>query len=281
MQKQEISNLELWLSFNSEKDEVKKHILKNKLIELYYPLVQKISYRIASNLNWHVSPEELCSMGVDGLYSAIERFSVNEGVDFPAFANLRISGSMVDHIRRNDTIPRSVRAKSNLIENARIKLESQKGRKIYDTEIIEELGIDQKDYLKNTKKYQPINFVSLDGTDVISDKNNSFKKDFISEMEDKKTQSPEEEILRKEFINKLISKNFTKTEQKIIYYYYYRNLTMEEISDKLKMSESRISQLHSGVIPRLKDKIKRNPEFFGKNEEEILINVKNDKKSLF
>jgi RNA polymerase sigma factor for flagellar operon FliA len=85
-------------------------------------------------------------------------------------------------------------------------------------------------------------------------------------MIDKKSISPDSKILRKEFLNKLISKNFSKIEQKIIYYYYYNNLTMEEISEKLDISESRVSQLHSNVIPRLKNKIERNPVFFENKE---------------
>ena len=99
-------------------------------------------------------------------------------------------------------------------------------------------------------------------------------------MIDKRSNSPDSKVLRKEFLNKLISKNFTKIEQKIIYYYYYDNLTMEDIAKKLDISESRVSQLHSDIIPRLKNKIERNPDFFGKDLEKYMEKC-NDTDPLF
>lgn len=279
MKKQKIGNLELWQKFQKEKNKIKKGELRNQLIEEYYPLVQKISYKVASNLAWNVLPEELCSFGVDGLYSAVERFSLDAGVDFPTFAGRRIGGSMVDGVRKNDVVPRSVRTNNSLFEKTRLEMETAQGRRISEFEIIERLGISQEEYLKNIKKYQPTGFVSLDGTDICNDsKQEDFKKDSVSSMEDRKSTSPDSKVLRKEFLNKLISKNFTKIEQKIIYYYYYDNLTMEEIAKKLDMSESRISQLHSDVLPRLKNKIERNPTFFG---EKVYVEEGNDSDPLF
>jgi RNA polymerase sigma factor for flagellar operon FliA len=266
MKKQKIHNLDLWEKFQNEKNKIKKDKLRNQLIEIYYPLVQKISYKVATNLAWHVQPEELSSFGVDGLYSAVERFSLDAGVDFPAFANRRIGGSMIDGVRKDDIVPRSVRTNNNLFEKTRSEMETTHGRKVTEFEIIEKLGISQEEYLKDIKKYKPTGFVSLDGTDICNNEQEDYKKDSMSSMIDKKSISPDNIILRKEFLNKLISKNFSKIEQKIIYYYYYDNLTMEEISDKLDISESRVSQLHSNVIPRLKNKIERNPVFFENKE---------------
>jgi RNA polymerase sigma factor FliA len=265
MEKQVIGNLELWKKFKEEKNEIKKNKLRNQLLEIYYPYVQKISYKVAANLSWNVLPEELASFGVDGLYSAIERFDLEAGVDFPTFANRRIGGSMIDGVRKNDIIPRSVRIKNNLYEKTKIELESDKGRRVTEFEVIESLGISQEEYLKNIKKYKPTGFVSIDGSNFHSNDQKEFKKDSLEIMEDPKYNSPYNEILRKEFLSKLISKNFSPTEQKIVYYYYYDNLTMEEISKKLKISESRVSQLHSDILPRLKNKIERNPVFFGIN----------------
>ena len=122
MEKQKIHNIELWKKFQKEKVGSKKDRIKQKLIELYYPLVQKISYKVAKNLNWNVQPEELTSFGLDGLYSAVERFSLDRGVDFPAFANRRIGGSMIDAIRKEDFIPRSVRINSSLMEKIKLAM---------------------------------------------------------------------------------------------------------------------------------------------------------------
>ena len=279
MEKQKIHNLPLWEKFQKEKNKIKKNKLRSQIIEIYYPLVQKISYKVASNLSWHVPPEELASFGLDGLYSAVERFSLETGVDFPTYAGRRIGGSMLDGVRKDDIIPRSVRKNNNIFEKTRLELESAQGRKVTEFEIIEKLGISQEDYLKNIKKYKPTGFVSLDGTDICgNNKQEDYKKDSASGMIDRRSVSPDTKILRKEFLNKLISKSFTRIEQKIIYHYYYDNFTMEDIAKKLKMSESRVSQLHSDIIPRLKNKIERNPLFFG---EKIKIEENNDNDPLF
>ena len=279
MKKQKIHNLELWEKFQKEKNKIKKSELRNQLVEIYYPLVQKISYKMASNLAWNVQPDELSSLGVDGLYSAIERFSTNEGVDFPTFAGRRIGGSMMDGVRKDDIVPRSVRMNNNPFEKTRSEMETHQGRKVTEFEIIEKLGITQEDYLKNVKKYKPTGFVSLDGTDICdNNKQEDFKKDSLAGLEDRKSVPPDNNMLRKEFLNKLISKNFSKIEQKIIYYYYYENLTMEEIANRLEMSESRVSQLHSNVMPRLKNKIERNPVFFG---EKVFIEKSYDSDPIF
>lgn len=269
MEKQQIHNIELWRKFKLEKNKDDKNKIKQQLVEVYYPLVKSISYKVSEKLSWKVPPEELASFGVDGLYTAIDKFSTEEGVDFPAYANRRIGGSMIDGIRREDTVPRSVRINHNLIEKIRMDLETDKGRKITEFEIVEKIGIEQREFLKNTKKYKPVNFVSIEGSNICdSDKRNDFKQDSFTDIQDKKTAPPEKELIRKEFLNKLISKNFSRLEQQIVILYYRKSLTMGEIANKLKLSESRVSQIHSDLLPRLKNKIKRNPKFFKDEMEE-------------
>ena len=135
--------------------------------------------------------------------------------------------------------------------------------------------------MTNVKKYSPLGFISLEGSDIInSDKQESFKQDSLLDLVDKKSTTPVSKLIRKEFISKLISKNFSPLEQKIIYYYYYENLTMGEIGRKINTSESRISQIHMDIIKRLKNKIERNPEFFSDNIEGMIRNC-NDNDSLF
>jgi len=265
MEKQKIKYLKLWEKFHKEKIKLKKDKIRQEIVEIYYPLVQKISYKVAKNLQWKVSPEELSSFGVDGLYIAIDKFSIDRGVDFPAYANRRIGGSMIDGIRREDLIPRSVRINCSLFDKIRQNIESNEGRKVSEYEIIEELGIKQKDYLKNIKKYSPLNFMSLEGSNIENNKQDDFNQDYLTDLTDKKTSTPDSKIIRKEFLNKLISKDFSPFEQKVIYYYYYKNFTMGEIGEKLGTSESRISQIHSELLERLKEKIERNPEFFNNN----------------
>ncbi len=281
MEKQKIEHLELWKSFQKESITNKKDKLRNELVELYYPLVKKISYKVAERLQWKLHPEELTSFGLDGLYIAINRFSLDRGVSFPAYANRRIGGSMIDNIRKQDFIPRSVRINNNLINNTRQNLESKEERKVTEYEIIEELGINQKDYLKNIKKFSPLSTISLEGSNISSnDKQNNFKQDSLTDIVDRKNSTPDSKLVRKEFFSKLMSKNFSPTEQKIIYYYYYDDLTMGEIGEKIGTSESRISQLHMEILIRLKEKIERNPDFFEKDIENYIIDC-NNRDSLF
>ncbi len=271
MEKQKINNLELWGKFQKEKIKSKKDKLRQKLVEIYYPIVKKISYKMAANLQWNLQPDELASFGLDGLYVAIDKFALDRGVSFPTYANRRISGSMIDNIRKIDFVPRSVRLNHNLIEKTRYEMEHTEGRKITEYEIVERLGISQQEYIKNIKKYSPLNLISLEGSDINDlNKQETFKQDSLVDLTDNKTTTPDSKLIRKEFISKLMSKDFSPTEQKIIYYYYYSNLTMGEIGKKINISESRISQIHMDIIKRLKNKIERNPEFFGNNIEEFI-----------
>ncbi len=277
--KKEIKHRELWIKYQKEKNSSKKHKLENKLVEIYYPLVNKIAYKIAVRIGWKLSPDELSSLGVDGLYIAIRKFDLNNGASFPTYSSRRIGGSMLDGIRKYDPIPRSVRINHNKIEKMRVLLESEQGRKVSDDEILEKLGIDNSEYNKNRKKFHPVTFTSIEGSDIAgSNIQEDYRQDSNSNLIDNRTTSPDSKVVRREFFNKLVGKNFTKIEQKIIYYYYYQNLTMDKISERLKLSESRISQIHKDILPRLQSKIKRNPKYFGEDICRIIESC-NDKDS--
>jgi RNA polymerase sigma factor FliA len=275
MKKQKIDNLRLWKKYQKEKNIKKKEELRNELIEIYLPLVQNISYKVAEKIKWRITPDELNSFGIEGLFYSVPKYELDRGVSFPSYCNQRIHGSILDGLRRLDKVPRSVRINNNLVEKTKRKIESEKGEKATEYEIVEKLGIEQEEYLKNIKKYNPLSFISIDGSDISShNKQEEFKQDFLIDLIDKRNQSPDDNLLKKEFLSKLISKSFSPLEQKIIYYYYYVELTMGDIGEKLKISESRISQIHSKLLDRLKDKIIRNPDFF--SEEIRRYKKKND-----
>lgn len=280
MEKQKIKHLPLWKEYRSAKTENIKHESRNKLVEKYYPLVKKIAYKLAQKLNWKISPEELTSFGVDGLFNAIGKFDVEQGVKFEHYASTRIHGSMIDNMRKIDLIPRSVRLNNNNFEKTRSQLESKEGRLITDDEVAEELGISISEYNKNIKKYHPTVFSSLEGSDMSSDNADAFKADFNSSLMSHNTPSPDSKIIRKEFFNKLLGNGFSSTERMIVYLYYYKNYTMDRIAGKLNISESRVSQIHKDVLPRMKKKIERNPKYFSEHVEE-LIKSTNDSGLLF
>ncbi len=264
MIKQKIDHLEVWKKYGSNKISPKeKEKARNQLIEIYYSLVKKIAYKLAEKIKWKRTPEELSSFGVDGLLIAISKFEVTKGVKFEAYSSWRIRGSMIDNIRKEDNIPRTIRINNAKIEKVQSKMESEKGRQVSREEVFKELGLNKckkKKKWRLSQDYYPVNFLSIDGLN--NDKNREFKQSFNINLMDNNSKLPDSDIRRKEFFNKIASKNFSKIEQKIIFLYYYENLTMEIIAKNLNMSESRISQIHKILLVRLKDKIFRNPEYF-------------------
>ncbi len=261
------------MKFNNEISINKKKKLERQLVEIYYPLVRKIAYGLTTNINWKLSPDELSSFGVDGLYIAINRFEIERGLKFETYASIRIRGSMLDGIRKEDIIPRSVRINNKSIERTKDILESEKCRKVFDYEILKELDIEYEEYHKNIKKFHPVSYSSIEGSNICNENTqDTYHQDTNPNLTDTKVKSSDNYIIRKEFRNKLIGKGFSKLEQKILSYYYYKNLTMDRIAEKLNMSESRISQIHKSLLPRLKDKILRNPRYFSNDIYTIIQN---------
>ncbi len=281
MTKKKIRNFEVWENFKLETDPDERQKLKNDIVELYLPFVIDLAEKMERKLNHHLSTEELTSFGIDGLYIAIDKFDIYREIEFKTYSNRRIKGSMIDNIRKEDIIPRSVRINNNIIEKARSKIESEKGRKAYQNELLEEIGVKEQDFLVHNKKYNPAIFSSLNGIKTSENSNNEeFSQDSNSNLIDKDSILPDNELRRKEFFNKLMGRNFSRIEQKIIYYYYYEKLTMEQIAKTLKLSESRVSQMHKSLLPRLKQKIERNPEYFS-NDIFSFINSCDKRQSLF
>lgn len=269
MKRKKISNLDLWVEFKNCDDKNKRNKLKNELIEKYYPFVVKIAYKVVKEIEWNLFPDELSSFGVDGLYDAIEKYDISRGIDFCQFSYLRIKGSMIDNIRKNDFVSRSVRSNQKKIEKAKDILLSEKGFNIKESDILKKADIDEEEYNKNIRKYKSFNIYSLDGSDTSSGSLDEYNKDSNDIFIDNRSKDPCDNILGKEFLFKLIGKNFSQLEQKIVYYYYYYNYTMEDIAKKFNMSESRICQIHKNILPRLQDKILRNPKYFEKEIKEF------------
>lgn len=248
----------LWLDYKKSVNEDDKKTYENKLIETYIPFVKKIANKLFFQLHKNIPMDDLFSYGIDGLYHTIRRYDIEKDILFESYSYLRIKGSMIDGVRKEDPIPRSVRILNGKYKNIKDKKYLENGYTV-DSEIVGELDVDISDFYKNYKKYKPYQVMSLDGlTDVFD----NFHEDYNINLEDKENLCPDDNILRKEFFNKLIGTNFSKIEQKIIYMYYYLGMTMDNISKKLNMSESRISQLHQKSLKKMKDKIERNPNYF-------------------
>ncbi len=225
--------------------------LREKLITEYAPLVKVVAGRLSMYLGYNVEYEDLVSYGIFGLIDAIDKFDIGKDVKFETYASLRIRGSILDQIRKMDWIPRTVRQKQKKIEEAIKSVESRTGRNASDDEIATELGIAETELnewqtqLKVTNVVSLNEFVEQGGEPVMDARNNSH---FVQ---------PEESVQEEE-LKKVLAETMellTEKERRVILLYYYEELTLKEISNVLEVSESRVSQLHTKALLKMRKKM--------------------------
>ena len=225
--------------------------LREDLVLKYAPLVKYISDRMAMRLPPNISREELVSAGIVGLIDALDKFDSEMGIKFQTYAEHRIKGSILDELRKMDWIPRSVRKDIHRIEDAIIAVKSRLVREPEDSEVAKEMGIDIDSYYRTISRARGVGLLSLD--DIMPDGSSPrFAKQASN------APSPFDELKIKE-LKKLISKSLvslSNKEQLVISLYYYDELTLKEIAKVLDLTESRISQIHSKAIIRLRAKLK-------------------------
>ena len=241
---------EVWQDFKKTGE---KH-LRNVLIEKYLPLVRYIAERLLAKLPQNIELDDLTSAGIFGLMDAIEGFDLSRGVKFETYCTTRIRGAILDELRSLDWVPRIVRNKANRIEGAWKALEMELGRTPTDMEMAERLEISLAEYGELLREASAITIVSL--TDKANEDQGSKTLRKIDLLENKKQVDPEDELKRKE-ITEFITKGLNRKERLIMILYYYENLTMREIGATLNLSESRVCQLHSRIIFRLKNQLKK------------------------
>jgi len=254
--------VKLWDEFDVEKaknDVESKSYLdaRNRLIEVYYPMACQIAKRMSYKLK-DVTEDELSSFGVDGLIDAVEGFDRTMDVKFKTFAMYRIRGAILDNIRKVDWVPRLVRKRHSDLEQMRRKFESEYGRPLTDGEMAERMGLTLGEYEDILRRSTPVALISMDSR---SRGEQDHETETIANIATAEEKEPLDDILRDEMYKKLLGKNFTPLERKIILMHYYEGLTMKDIADSIGFSESRISQLHGDIIRRLKKKIDRNPQY--------------------
>ncbi|MBW2088218.1 MAG: FliA/WhiG family RNA polymerase sigma factor [Deltaproteobacteria bacterium] len=231
--------------------EKKDEKLKEELVLKYAPLVKNIAERMAVRLPPHICKEELIGPGVLGLFDAIKKFDSRREIKFRTYANLRIKGAMLDELRKMDWISRSIRRYIHRIEDAMRSLHLKLGREPDDFEVAEEMGVDIDSYHRMTMKAQGSGLLSLD--EIMLDGKAPKISRQVSD-----TPSPFDELKIKEskkIISEALSK-LSKKEQLVMSLYYYDELTLKEIAKVLNLTESRISQIHSKVIIKLRVKLK-------------------------
>lgn len=240
----EMSRIKLWEKYSKTKDMG----IKEQLIIEYAQLVKYVAGRLSMYLGSNVEFEDLCGYGVFGLIDAIDKFDFEKGVKFETYASLRIRGAILDNIRRMDWIPRSIRKKQKAIDLAINKLETKLNRPVTDEEISKELEISTDEYYKWINQTKALFLTSLD---EYVEQGGETKIEPVSYS----SYTQPEEMAEKEELKKLLLnaiESLSEKEKKVILLYYYEELTLKEISSIMGVSESRISQLHTKSLSKMK-----------------------------
>ncbi|MCX5632187.1 MAG: FliA/WhiG family RNA polymerase sigma factor [Phycisphaerae bacterium] len=234
----------LWKNFFKNRSEENR----NSLMECYLPIVKYTAERIYMKLPDKVEVDDLISAGIFGLMDAIDAFDPKRGVKFATYCTPRIRGAILDELRSMDWVPRLVRARAHQLGNATKTLEAHLGRLPTEKEIAEELEMDMDDFYRLQRDATAIGLVSLSNSLDTEGDNDICEIDII---EDKKSKEPVIEAQKRDLKN-LLTKGLTRAERLILVLYYYEEMTMKEIGATLDLSESRVSQMHSSIIARLK-----------------------------
>lgn len=242
----------LWATYSKTKDSK----IKEQLIIEYAQVVKYVAGRLSMYLGNNVEFDDLVGYGVFGLIDAIDKFDLSKEIKFETYASLRIRGAILDNIRKMDWIPRSVRKKQKSIETAYQKLESELGRYVEDEDVAEEIGISVEEYHKWQDQTKALMLTSLE--DYV-------EKGGESRMEPlgkSRFILPEANVEKEEIKSMLIQaiEHLTEKERKVITLYYYEELTLKEISHIMEVSESRISQLHTKALGKMRLTLGNNVE---------------------
>ncbi|MEQ9616898.1 MAG: FliA/WhiG family RNA polymerase sigma factor [Phycisphaerales bacterium] len=250
---------EVWLEFRKNPTE----LMRNYFMERYYPLVKYNADRIYARLPDEVDIEDLISAGLFGLMDAIDAFDLDRGVKFETYCAPRIRGAVLDELRSMDWVPRLVRSRSSKVDQARNALEMRLGRKPTVDEISKHLGVDEEELKKILRDGSAVSISSLSRTCYQTDSSKDVRE--IDIVEDERQSNPLSEIQRRDLKN-LITKGLSRAERLIVVLYYYEEMTMKEIGITLDLSESRVSQMHSSILARLKAQMQHREGEFEEDE---------------
>ncbi|MDN4073414.1 FliA/WhiG family RNA polymerase sigma factor [Fictibacillus terranigra] len=242
---------ETWKKWHEDRDSE----AGDTLLRAYMPLVQYHVQRISVGLPKNVNRDELKSLGMLGLFDALEKFEPERDLKFDTYASFRIRGAILDGLRKEDWLPRSLREKTKRIETAIEKLEQQNLRTVSALEVADELGIHEEEVNSVISESFFANVLSID-----EDNRDSESKEKIGyTIEDKKGLSPESEIVQSELHKELaeVITELNEKEQLVVSLFYFEELTFTEIGQVLGLSTSRISQIHSKALFRLRQVLKR------------------------
>ncbi len=245
------SEEELWRIYKRTKNPK----IRDAFVRQYAPLVKYVAGKVAVGMPHNVEFDDLVGFGVFGLFDAIEKFDPDKHVKFKTYAVTRIRGAIFDELRSIDWVPRSVRQKSREIEEAVHRIESSLGRSASDKEIAEEMGMSLEDFQQVMMKVSGTSILSLN--DVWYTGEESDNVSIAESIESPQSMNPDT-IIEKDEIRRVIVQainDLPEKEKKVLVLYYYEDLTLKEIGHILEVTESRISQLHTKAIMRLRARL--------------------------
>ncbi len=227
---------------------------KDKLIMEYAPLIKFIAQKIAIRLPSNIELDDLISSGVIGLMDAIEKYDPTRDNKFKTYAEFRIRGSILDELRAQDWVPRSVRDKAKMLDRTLVRLEAELGRSASDEEVAAQLGMTMEEFYDLVNQVRPVSILSIDDAATFS---NVDKKSILNLLEGCKLNNPYTQLNLKsvkEVVTQAIE-DLPERQRLVLSLYYYEDLNLKEIGQILRVTESRVSQLHAQAISRLRAKL--------------------------
>jgi RNA polymerase sigma factor for flagellar operon FliA len=245
----EVELRDLWRRYKEEGDAG----ARERLVVAYSPMVKFVAGRLGAGLPSHVDDADLISYGLMGLIGAIERFEPERGIKFETFAMTRIRGAIIDELRSLDWVPRSVRSRAREIEAAQAKLEHELQRAPSAAEHAARLDISEEELQTSLLEIANSSVYALDELWTVSDSSGD-SVSLLDTISDPRAEDPQESLASSEVKDRLTEaiSSLPEREQLVVALYYYENLTLREIGEVLGVTESRVSQLHTKAVMRLK-----------------------------
>jgi RNA polymerase sigma factor for flagellar operon FliA len=243
---------DLWRRYKASGDDR----ARERLVVAYSPLVKYVAGRMSSGLPAHVEEADLISYGLTGLISAIERFDLSREIKFETYAITRIRGAIIDELRTLDWVPRSVRARARDIERANMRLEAKLQRAPTDEEMAVELDMTTSEFQDALLQISHSTIVALDELWNVSDSSGD-QVSLLDTLPDRDAPDPQTLVDQGELRDRIADAiaALPEREKLVIALYYYENLTLREIGEVLGVTESRVSQLHTKAVLRLRSKL--------------------------
>ena len=227
-----------------------------QVIKEYAPMIKYVANRIALRLPPHIEVDDLISVGVLGLIDAIEKFDPTRGAKFKTYAEFRVRGAILDELRSLDWVPRSVRQKATQLDNVCQELQAKLGRPPEDEEVAEKMGMNLDDFFDTVNETRTMPILSLEDLGFSKDEND--QRNLLDCLAGKADSDPQTQMRLTE-LKGIIAKaidTLPEKERLMISLYYYEELTMKEIGEVLGITESRVSQIHSKAVFKLRTKLK-------------------------